>query len=60
MRNGRWPRLTRDGLLFASGLGLLTFGAVARSDSALVAGTTIVLSPVVLRSDERRKNGDRS
>lgn len=54
------PRLTRDGLLFTVGLVGLIFEIFisARADpAAMTALTAVLLSPLVLRADEARRNG---
>lgn len=55
-------RLTRDVALFATALGLLayevTFGGAR--PTVLTVCVSLLLAPAVLRSDERRRNGDDS
>lgn len=46
-------RFRRDVVIVVFGLALAAYGALTRYDAALIAGVSIVLSPTVLRSDER-------
>ena len=58
MKGRKWPRITRDGVLFVAGLLLLLNEALLRSDARpdlLIVFSAMMGLPVFLRQDERRK-----
>lgn len=52
------PKLTRDGLIAVAAIALLTYEIVlgGARPAVLTALTSLLLSPVVLRADEARRN----
>lgn len=58
--NWHWPHITRDVVLFVSGLGLLIYETVFR-DTARPALMVVISGmmglPAFLRLDEKRRNG---
>jgi len=54
----RGLRLTRDGLITVAAIGLLAYEIIfgGARPAVLTALTSLLLSPVVLRADEARRN----
>lgn len=56
-----WPKITRDGLLFVLGCGLLireSFRGGDTSAALITASVTLLLSPAAIRLDERRRGSN--
>lgn len=59
-RSARLRRIRRDTVLFSFSLGLIAYGAGFggnQTGAIMTAGVSLLLSPIVLRLDEARRNG---